>query len=100
MARFLGPSPSVDAILDKLDSLYGSVSSFDVMMQGFYRESQGRSKSVAHYLARLEGKLNGIWVKYLNRVSEAETAGYIQDQLFYSLKNPSERQSVPNLIIS
>ena len=36
-------------------TLYGLVSPFDVMMQGFYRESQERSKSVAHYIARLEG---------------------------------------------
>ena len=38
----------------------GSVSTFDVMMQGFYRESHGRSESVAQYVARLEGKLNEI----------------------------------------
>ena len=41
MVWFLSPTSSVKAILDKLDSLYGSVSTFDVMMQGFYRESQG-----------------------------------------------------------
>ena len=60
MNRFLGPAPSVSAILDKLDALYGLVSTFDVMRQGFYRESQGRSKSVAHYIVRLEDKLNEI----------------------------------------
>ena len=57
---FLCPAPSVDAILDKLDSLYGSVSTFDVMMQVFYRESQGKVKSVGDLVARLEGKLNEI----------------------------------------
>ena len=30
MDRFLGPVPSVNAIVDKLDSSYGSVSTFDV----------------------------------------------------------------------
>ena len=60
MVRFLGPTPSVKAILDKLDSLYGLVCTFDVMMQGFYRESLERSKSVACHVARLEGKLNEI----------------------------------------
>ena len=77
MVWFLGLSPSVKAILDKLDSLYGSVSTFDIMMQGFYMESQGRIKSVTHYIARLEEKLNEIQVKHLYRVSEAETARYI-----------------------
>ena len=38
MVRCLGPAPSVNAILDKLDSFYGLVSTIDVMMQGFYRE--------------------------------------------------------------
>ena len=57
-------------------------------MQGFYRESQGRRESIAHYIARLEGKLNEIWVKHLNRVSEMETAGYIREQLFYGLRKP------------
>ena len=75
---FLVPSPSVNAILDKIDYLYGLVSTFDVMMQGFYREYKGRSKSIAQCIARLEGKLNEIQVKHLNRVSEAETAGYIR----------------------
>ena len=28
MVRFLGPAPSVNAILDKLDSFYGLVSTF------------------------------------------------------------------------
>ena len=58
MVRFLGPVPSVNAILDTLDAFYGSVSIFDFMMHGFYRESQGRSESVAHYIVILEGKLN------------------------------------------
>ena len=83
MVQFLGPALSIKAILEKLNSLYGSLSTFDIMMQGFYRESQGRSKSVAYYVMRLEGKLNEIQVKHLNRVSEVETAGYIQDDLLW-----------------
>ena len=37
------------------------------MMQRSYRESQGRIESVAHYFARLKGKLNEIQVKHLIR---------------------------------
>ena len=62
MVRYLGLAPSIDVILDKLDSLYGLVSTFDAMMQGLYRQSQGRSESVAHYMARSEGKLHKIHV--------------------------------------
>ena len=88
MVRYLGPSPSINAILEQLDSLYDSVSTSDIMMHEFYRESQVRSKFIAHYVARLEGKLNKIYVKHLNRVSEMETTGYIRDCLFYGLRKP------------
>ena len=88
MVQFLASTPSVKAILDKLDSLYSLVSTFGIMMQGFYRKSQERSKYVDHYVARLDGKLNEIHVKHPNRVSEVETARYIQDCLFYDLMKP------------
>ena len=81
----------VNSDTNKLDSLYGLMSTLDVMMQGFYMESQGRNESIAHYIARLKGKLNEIQIKHQNRVSEVITAGYIRDQLFYGLRNPSER---------
>ena len=68
--------------------VYGLVFTFDIKMQGFYRASQGRSESVAHYVARLEGKLNDIQVKHPSWVSEAETTGYIREHLFYGLKKP------------
>ena len=58
------------------------------MLQGFYRKSQGRSESLAHYVTRLEGKLKEICIKHPNKVSEAETGGYIWDHLFYSLRKP------------
>ena len=88
IVQVLGPATSVDVILEKLDSLYGSVSTFDVMMYGFYRKSQGKSESVACYIARLEGKLNEIWIKHLNRVSEMKITGYNRDHLFYGLRKP------------
>ena len=97
MVHFLGPAPSVKAIWDKLDSLYGYVSTFDVMMQGFYRESQERSKSVIHYVTRLEGKLNNIQVKHPNRISDAEPWGILGIICCMALENLSERWSAPNL---
>ena len=92
MVRYLGPIPSINAILDKLDSLHDSVPTFDVMMQGFYTETQERSGSIAHYFARLEGKLNENHANHLNWVSEVETAGYIKDCLFYGLRKPLQEE--------
>ena len=90
MVWFLGPAPSIKAIPDKLDSLYGSVSTFDVMMQGFYRESQGRSKSIGHCVMRLKGKLNEILVKHPNRVSEVELPDIFGIVCVMALGNPQE----------
>ena len=56
MDSFLGPTPPVKAILDKLDPLYDSVSTFDVMIQGCYRESQGRSESLFHHVTKIREK--------------------------------------------
>ena len=86
MVRYLGPIPSVNVILDKCDSLCALVPTFDVMIQRFYRESQGRGESLAHYIARLEGKWNKIHVKHLNRVSDMEKAGCFRDHLFYGIR--------------
>ena len=82
MIQVLNPAYSLIAILDKLNSLYGVISTSDVMMQGFYREYQGRSESVAHYVATLEGKVSKSWVKHLNRIPEAETAWYSRNHVF------------------
>ena len=97
VVRYLGPAPSVDAIWDKLDSLYGSVSTFDVMIQGFCREYQGRSESIAWYVARLEGKLNeshvNIWIGSL-RQKQLGTLGIVCSM---ALGNTSERQFMKNV---
>ena len=81
----------VPPTLLKLLSL--SVSTFDIMMQEFCRESQGRSKSVTHYVVRLEGKLNKLQIKLTIRVSEEETTGYIWDCLFYGLRELLQRST-------
>ena len=68
------------------------MSTFDIMMQGFYSEFQGRSKTDAFYIARFEGKLNVIWIKHQNRVSEVESARYIQTICFMDFRKHIEKQ--------
>ena len=36
MARYMGPTASVSIILQKLTVIFGTVASFDVLMQNFY----------------------------------------------------------------
>ena len=44
MARYMGPTASVSDILEKLSVIFGTVASFDVLMQNFYKISQGNEK--------------------------------------------------------
>ena len=42
MARYMGPTADVSEILEKLSVIFGTVASFDVLMQNFYTISQGK----------------------------------------------------------
>ena len=41
MARYMGPTASVSNILQKLMVIFGMIASFDVLMQNFYKVTQG-----------------------------------------------------------
>ena len=59
MACYTGPTASISDILEKISIIFGTVASFDVLMQNFYKISQGNEK-VPSFLTRLEGTLNQI----------------------------------------
>ena len=59
MARYMGPTAGVSDILEKLSVIFGTVASFDVLMQNFYKISQGNEK-VPSFVMWLEGTLNQI----------------------------------------
>ena len=46
MAQYMGPTASVSNILEKLLVISRTVASFDVLMQNFYKITQGSSKKV------------------------------------------------------
>ena len=57
MACYMGPTAGVSEILEKLSVIFGTVTSFDVLMQNFYKISQGNER-VPSFANRLEGTLN------------------------------------------
>ena len=59
MARYMGPTAGVSNILEKLSVIFGTVASFEVLIQNFYKISQGNEK-VPSFATRLEGTLNQI----------------------------------------
>ena len=56
IARYMGPTARVSDILEKLSVIFGTVASFDVLMQNFYKISLGNEK-VPSFVTRLEGTL-------------------------------------------
>ena len=63
MARYMGPTAGVSKILEKLLVIFGTVASFDVLMQNFYKIMQGGNEKVPSFAMRLEGTLNQIRIK-------------------------------------
>ena len=55
MAWYMGPTASVTEILQKLTVIFGTVESFDILMQNFYKVTQGNHKKVPSFATRLEG---------------------------------------------
>ena len=62
MAWYMGPTASVTEILQKLMVIFGTVASFDVLMQNFYKVTQGNHEKVPSFATRLEGTLNQVWL--------------------------------------
>ena len=48
MAQYMGPTASVSNILEKLLVIFGTVASFDVLMQNFYKLCQEIAKKCPH----------------------------------------------------
>ena len=85
MARYMGPTAGVSDILEKLSVIFGTVASFDVLMQNFYKISQGNEK-VPSFATRLEGTLNQIRIKCPGRIADHEVPSHLKDRLFHGVK--------------
>ena len=58
MVQYMGPTAGVSDILEKLLVIFGTIASFDVLMQNFYKITQGSSEKVPSFSPKLEGTLN------------------------------------------
>ena len=86
MARCMGPITSVSNILQKLTVIFGTVVLFDVLMQNFYKVTQGNHKKVPSFATRLEGTLNQIWLKCPSRIADQEVPWHLKDCLFCGIQ--------------
>ena len=49
MAQYMGPTAGVSDSLEKLSVIFGTVASFDMLMQNFYKIMQGSRKNVPSF---------------------------------------------------
>ena len=56
MARYMEPTTSTGHILCKLLVIFGMVASFDILMQNFYKVSQGNNKSISRIASSMGSK--------------------------------------------
>ena len=55
---YLGLQALVAEIIDKLGIVYGTVASFDILVQMCYKLQQGKVENVILYVMQLQGALN------------------------------------------
>ena len=75
----------VSEIINKLELACGTVTSFDILMQNFYKLQQGRTEAVTLHVAQLKETLNVIQQEYLTVLSINEVQQNLRDRLFDGL---------------
>ena len=74
MAQYMGPTSSKLMVIFRIF--------FDILMQNFYKVTQGNNKRVPSFATRLEGTLNQIQLRCPGRIADHEVACHLKDQLF------------------
>ena len=70
MARYMGPTTSMVHILQKMTIIFGTVVSFDMLMQNFYKVTQSNHEMVPSFATRLEWTLNQIRLQCPRRITD------------------------------
>ena len=85
MAWNIGPIASVLHILRKLSVIFGTVASFDVLMQNFYKVTQGNNEKVLSFSTKLKETLNQIRLQCPSRMMDLEVQQHLKDCLFHGV---------------
>ena len=80
------PSATLDDIIGKFKWLYGSVESFDTLIQEFYQIVQGKSEGVQTFVLCLERVLKAIKQQHPHVMTEEEGVKHLKDHLLHGLK--------------
>ena len=85
MAWYMGPAASISDILDKLAVICITVALFDVLMQNFYKVTQGNNEKVPLFAMRLESTLNQIRLQCPGWITDHEVPWHLKEQLFHGV---------------
>ena len=81
----MGPTTSMANILQKCTNIFGTVVSFDVLMQKFYKVIQVNHEEVPSFPTRLEGTLDQIRLQCTGRVTDLGVQQHLLDCLFHGV---------------
>ena len=80
------PGATLDDILERFKWIYGSVESFDTLMQEFYRIMQGKGDKFQTFVLHLERALKAIKQQHPYAMIEKDGHRHLKDHLFCGLK--------------
>ena len=83
----LPPGTTLDDIIEKFKWLYGSVESFDTLMQEFYQIVQEKSERVQTFVLQLEQAPKAIKQQHLHAMTDEEGVKHLKDCLLHGLKS-------------
>ena len=83
MAQYMDPTTSLAHILWKLSVIFGTVASFAVLMQMFYKVPKGNNEKVPSFAMRLKGTFNQIRLQCPRRMTDLEVQQHLKGCLFH-----------------
>ena len=85
--RHLPSSASIGNVIDALQVKYGTVSSYDVLIQKLYCDSMQEEDTVSSFATRLESQVSRIEQKFPAAWTNAESKGKLRERFFHGLKS-------------
>ena len=85
MARYMGPITSIAHILQILTVIFGTVASFDILLQSYYKVTQSNHEKVPSFAMRLEGNINQIQLQCPGRIMNQKVQQHLKDHLFHGV---------------
>ena len=85
LVRYLGSHYLISNIINMLELVYGTLGSFDILMQNFCKLQQGRMEKVPVYMIQLEEVINTVQQEYPNMMSASKVQKHLHKCLFHEL---------------